>query len=448
MPDTPSPADVPFPDPTPASTPTLPLDLQKIVLQARVDGRKALLQTLLDVAKARETATPPASASVASPAAPASAATGPSPTAPPRGQQSSTGVVDWQALWTEAPPVPDAWTPSEDQHDLRAAQYQARLGAYTASYQSRLDAVKAQQTLQQDLARAQWTNEYTLRQALQAGYVAVAQGAIDRARDSAKFVQTAATAIGSLYTGLLALTYRTGLGAQSSTPNGVKQLWDSRALIPALYLGLAIALATAYLAYLAHGTPTAAPGGSDDLTELATQRLDVYLRWVHEAVVRQRYLLQVAVLSLSAGVIALPAPFVSVAADNERLLWVLAVVALVPLFLLPLMIGAAGWLWQRYVQQPLSTRRARTIDRLAQEAQRAVARAQAAVEQAYAHDDPIVTPKVLNAAAEADEAAQRVQQLAGQAAAAARATLSLTAAAREDAATARDASSRAVNALR
>ncbi len=67
----------------------------------------------------------------------------------------------------------------------------------------------------------------------------IEKGAIERSRSAADLVQKAAAAIGGLYTGVLGVSF--SVTNKPLPPQG---------FIPAIFLGLAIALSTAYVAYV------------------------------------------------------------------------------------------------------------------------------------------------------------------------------------------------------
>lgn len=135
----------------------------------------------------------------------------------------------------------------------------------------------------------------------------VATGSIDRARDGAKFVQTAATAIFAVYTGLLGLVF-------SVTDHPL----PLRGAYAGVFLGLSIAFGTAYLAYI--GRPKRALAyalnpASEDEMQLA--RTAFLARWVNETVASKRYATRASVLALLFGVLFIAAPFVSSATPTE-----------------------------------------------------------------------------------------------------------------------------------
>jgi hypothetical protein len=130
--------------------------------------------------------------------------------------------------------------------------------------------------------------------------VAVAKGGIDRARASAEFVQKGATAIFALYTGALTLAF-------SVTDNPL----PARGILPSLFLGFAILLATAYLAFLTRGDRVKDPADAAGVSEAQLNRTRTFVEWTNTSVLNRAPLLRCAVVALGIGVVSLPAPFLT-----------------------------------------------------------------------------------------------------------------------------------------
>lgn len=128
----------------------------------------------------------------------------------------------------------------------------------------------------------------------------VAKGALERSRDSAKYVQTAAAAINALYTGALALVF-------SVTDNPL----PLRGLYATVFLGLAVALATAYLAFLTQ--PEAPPPWSTGATRADNQvnRTGWLTQYVGVTVLHRKHAIRSSVVALGLGVLFIPAPFLT-----------------------------------------------------------------------------------------------------------------------------------------
>ncbi|MEV6416089.1 hypothetical protein [Kribbella sp. NPDC051718] len=132
------------------------------------------------------------------------------------------------------------------------------------------------------------------------GIIAVAKGGIDRARASAEFVQKGATAIFALYTGALTLAF-------SVTDNPL----PARGILPSLFLGFAILLATAYLAFLTRGNKVKDPADAAGTPQAQLNRTRTFVEWTNTSVLHRAPLLRCAVVALGIGVVSLPAPFLT-----------------------------------------------------------------------------------------------------------------------------------------
>ena len=128
----------------------------------------------------------------------------------------------------------------------------------------------------------------------------VAKAAVDRARSGAQFVETAAAAVVTLYTGALAAAF-----SATKTPLPI------RGLMPAVYLGLGIAFAAFYLAF---------PSTNVEYVDLPAEAnkeepcrwFTTFTGWTQGIVLRRRSALRASLFALLLGVIFLPAPFVKV----------------------------------------------------------------------------------------------------------------------------------------
>ncbi|HWM19950.1 MAG TPA: hypothetical protein VNO51_09695, partial [Ilumatobacteraceae bacterium] len=127
----------------------------------------------------------------------------------------------------------------------------------------------------------------------------VASGAIDRSRDSAKFVQAAAAALMGAYTALLGLVFSvTG------------RTLPLRGVYSAVFLGVAIAMAVAYLAFLRQRSAINAYEPSTSLAETQLRRTSNFVEWMNAAVASGAWALRAAVIAFGIGVAFIPAAFV------------------------------------------------------------------------------------------------------------------------------------------
>lgn len=211
----------------------------------------------------------------------------------------------------------------------------------------------------QEIARAKAETDAVL--ATRADYykavLEVAKGAIDRSRASADLVQKAAAAIVTLYAGILALAFSV---ADNPLPG--------RALFAAVLLGLAIALSTAFLAFLPpmedeEERLTAADVGDEG--EPGERLTRMFVLWTRKASLARAPWLRGAVVALLGAVILIPAPFVELgdpvkeatdvawpqppaAGDNlelQKILYTAEVAEKAEMRKRPLANGSSDWLW-------------------------------------------------------------------------------------------------------
>lgn len=146
--------------------------------------------------------------------------------------------------------------------------------------------------------------EHALRAAIQNAYIEVAKGKLDRASKSADFVTTAAGAIGTLYTGLLALVYSVASDPARPLP--------ARALAPAIFLALAFLFSVINIAFVRsrgeafHLLPTAQNWLDQEY------RLARFIQWMELGARRRGWAIRSAIIFLGAAIALLPLPFISI----------------------------------------------------------------------------------------------------------------------------------------
>lgn len=143
--------------------------------------------------------------------------------------------------------------------------------------------------------------------AIEAGQIEVIKGAVERARDTAKYMQTAASAIAVLYTGVAALAFK----VDSDRPLPV------RGVIPILFLGAAIVFSTVYLAWFSSGVALRPFPLGIDATQLRVDRIKWFNDWMSRGVLNKAWALRVATYALAAGLVFLAAPFVPITAKSS-----------------------------------------------------------------------------------------------------------------------------------
>ena len=137
----------------------------------------------------------------------------------------------------------------------------------------------------------------------------VASGSIDRARAGAELVQKASAAIAVLYTGALALTF-------SVTDNPL----PARGVLTPLFLGLAVVLSTAYIAYLGPKQGfTPGPKPALGLEPKTFERLNAFVSLTHRIATARVGALRASVVALGVGLIFIAAPFVDLGSQSRSL---------------------------------------------------------------------------------------------------------------------------------
>jgi hypothetical protein len=158
----------------------------------------------------------------------------------------------------------------------------------------------AEETAVTELQKSRWESEFSLAKLFHEKVTEVATGSVERSRDSAKYLQTAAAWIATLYGALLALVF-------SVTDHPL----PLRGAFPAFFLGLAVALAAAYLAFITTPRKVKMFEGGASLTEQQMNRTGFLIKWVNATVRDRRWAIRAGVLCLAFGVAFIPAPFIS-----------------------------------------------------------------------------------------------------------------------------------------
>jgi hypothetical protein len=155
-------------------------------------------------------------------------------------------------------------------------------------------------------------SEQALRQSVHQARVDVAKDAVSRSRAAADFVRNAAAALVTIYTGVIGATFAV-----------TKEPLPERGLVPALFLGAAIVFSAAYTAFATRPRDAPVPALPTNLLEREIQRLNAFVEWANGVVVRRLFCLHAAVLSLGAGALLLPTPFLG---WSDLAVWLAAIV--------------------------------------------------------------------------------------------------------------------------
>lgn len=128
---------------------------------------------------------------------------------------------------------------------------------------------------------------------------------IEHMRDAGKFVETAAAAVATLYTGALALIF---------AADGTPLPW--RGFVPTGFLAFAVGFSAVYLAFITRPRVIGAPRfvEKDDVIDRLQIMSQHYSAWISAAVRTRQAFLRAAVVSLMVGVALLPLPFIEIPA--------------------------------------------------------------------------------------------------------------------------------------
>lgn len=231
-------------------------------------------------------------------------------------------------------PDPPAISADDPQADGKKARYTAQLQWALAEKQALAQASAGSR----QSARSAYI--YAVEQALTNAYINLATKAIDNAQARGQFVQTAASAIAAIYSGILALSFSVGKDVAA----GVGKL-PVEGLVPDFFMGLAIVLAAIFLGYIEQQRDLPGPRGSGNDLEALVEERNAFLRYAGEYIRPRLYFLHAAVVSLGAGIISLPSAYLAGAAQPlvgtlsaSATIWIAALVALVLVFSLPKLI--------------------------------------------------------------------------------------------------------------
>jgi hypothetical protein len=195
-------------------------------------------------------------------------------------------------------------------------QQDAQIARLKAEQDGDVDLQKAQQLADVALEKAEIDADLTSRVAIQTAMIDLVKGSVDRSKAAATFVQAAAVAVSTLYTGALAFV---AVGAGHTVP--------ARGLIPVVFLGLAIAMAAGYMAFVSREAATVVSGQlAPSRRQQQMQRVADFTEWVNGSVLQRSAFLRAAVVSLGVGAVFLPIGIVNSAGINE-LSWHWATVA-------------------------------------------------------------------------------------------------------------------------
>jgi hypothetical protein len=216
---------------------------------------------------------------------------------------------------------------NDPQADVKKTLLQGQLDLRKIECQYALETIKLEQQAVIDRGKAFWDNEYKLAQSVHSAYLDVAKGQLERTNASAEFVQKAASAIVTVFTSVLALSFIVNQTLKAPLP--------PRGMAPAFFLGLSVVLATAFRAYVTNPGDTQEPLSHGLIPDLQKARRNTFIEWARRGPLTRQYWLQTAVMSLGVGVVLLPLPYLHV---RDEWLWAVILGGLVATF------GLRRWL--------------------------------------------------------------------------------------------------------
>jgi hypothetical protein len=214
--------------------------------------------------------------------------------------------------------------------EFEKVKYQAEVDDWKAQRQQGRDNTAAEQKLDDARDDSRVQAERDSVKAVHDAYIATTQSSLDRAMTRMNVVTSSVSAVTTVYTGLLALVYAAEPGKGEHLQAG--------ALIPALFLGLALLLVTIYAAMFRRKTINAdlLPSGVGGYA--AEYRLVTFMEWCLAGVLARSWALHAGIVSFGLGIATLPLPFLKIKGWVELVILVcgLAVVVLAALLSLGL----------------------------------------------------------------------------------------------------------------
>lgn len=225
-----------------------------------------------------------------------------------------------QIKWPELPEV----SSNDPQASVKLELYKAQLEVIKANHQAEIDHEKDRVQTVVSNQTADYANEYSTFQEVYKGYIEVAKGGIDRSLQRADFVQKVAAAIGTVYVGIIALSF--SVEKQVALP--------ITGIVPTIFLGLSFFLAAMYVSYLTQPGILKEEHSNGTLRGSQISRRNTFILWTRRTTMRRRYFLQASVVSLGISIFFLPAPYLKTDID----IWWLTGIGILLTFLIPIIV--------------------------------------------------------------------------------------------------------------
>lgn len=222
--------------------------------------------------------------------------------------------------------------------ELKKALYQAKLDIHKAQLQAEIEIDKAKKLAEMEAeaaeklnaserTKAAYANEYVQAQAVNNAYLDIAKQQVEAPGAKAEFVQKAATAISAAYIAVVGLSF--GIGEHNT-------ILPFSGILPTIFLGISIFLATAYTGFISDPGTTKSKPSKGTLPSLQFERRNTFIRWTQSAALGRRRLLHTSIVSLGISICYLPAPYLQI--DNTLFVMLVAI-GMLCLMVVPKMFG-------------------------------------------------------------------------------------------------------------
>jgi hypothetical protein len=189
----------------------------------------------------------------------------------------------------------EEWKQKVAEVTAEAALIASREDTRTARNASRIDA-----TLAAEVAAVK---------SVQDAYIATSQSSLDRALTRVNVVTASISAVITIYTALLGLVF--------AAEPGKGQPLSLVAIVPALFLGLALFLVTIYAAMFKRSLTVGPLLPSGVGGQIAEIRLVTFMRWCFAGVLARSWALHAGIVSFGIGIATLPLPFVRLSGPQQ-----------------------------------------------------------------------------------------------------------------------------------
>jgi hypothetical protein len=198
-----------------------------------------------------------------------------------------------------------AQTVEVTRHDTAVALENTRRDKTLEVNNAREDKMVALTEARRDADR---TAETALLKAVHDAYIDVTKGSLDRSVSRAQFLTATIGAVSTAYTAFLGVRF--AVASNKPAP--------ARGLVPVVFLGLALALAALYVAFLSRRAarrrllPTGIGG------VVAEERLKIFMEWTFAGVAARAWALRTGIVAFAVGIAELPLPFISIPSTTEN----------------------------------------------------------------------------------------------------------------------------------